>query len=189
MTYYLSLDNDPKNNKFQFVCPIFETKVHMAHCVHLRNIVWCGGRSEIRRGCQACMLSGKCPASEIVRKISFHKDTPDDYGSATPVLGKIRRDVLEKVAPVIVQEKHMQELRVSEAERALIMTASERIRKLIPSAPEPSNAAPNYSRRAPTSSDRAPRSTRRQAAPKPTSTVNNAARTGDMSAAINMEAS
>lgn len=183
MARYLTLDTI--KNQFRFTCPIFNVETQMRHCVQLRDMVYYGGSAPVRKGCQACIKSGKCPASEIVRRISFHRNVPDDYGSVTPVTGKLRRDVLEKVHRVIVQDRHLNEAQVSDPERLLIASASDRIGKMIGAAPLPSD-------------DGAPRSTfesataapkKRRSAPKTEKSnnrVNEAAASGDLAAAVSI---
>lgn len=162
-------------NQFRFTCPIFEVETRMSHCVQLRNIAYYGGNpAPVRRGCQACIKDGKCPASEIVRRISYGREVSDHYGSSTPVKGPIERGVLERVADVIVTDKTMDFMGATPGERAKIATASERIRKMVGSAPaKVSNGGARRS---------TPRKTTAAAAVPPS--VNSAAATGDLAAAI-----
>ena len=144
---------------------------------------WMGEKIEVRRGCQACMTASKCPAAEIVRQISYGRGTvPDDYGSSEPVTGKIRKNVLEKIANVIVPDRVLNEYGVPEAERDLIMSASERIRKSIGLAPSPSDPRePDRSTtRAPATRARA----KAQASSAGDTRLSNAAATGDLAVAI-----
>lgn len=179
---YLTLDND---NAFQFVCPIFNVTTKMSLCMKLRELVWMGKRPEVRTGCQACMSSGKCPAAAIVSKISYGREVPDEYGSKEPILGKLRKDILERIHRPIVLEKTLNEFRVPPAERELIATASERIGKMIGAAPLPSTDGPP-SRSAFDSETAAPKPPRK-AKPKADNSnqINQAARSGDLAAAIN----
>lgn len=185
MAYYVTLDEE--QNQFQFVCPIFNVQTPMRHCTKLRDLVYRGVRPEVRKGCQACIMSGKCPASEIVRKISFGKgQVPDDYGSKTPVVGKIRKDVLERIHRVMVLDKTMNDYSVPASERELILSASDRIGKMIGAAPLPSGDAP-VSRSAFDGHSSAPAPKKRKSAPKPDNTntrINDAAATGDLAAAV-----
>lgn len=188
---YKSLSSTVKTNKFSFICPIFDVQTAMPQCITLRDKLWRGEEIPVRKGCQACMSSGKCPAAEIVRRISYGKDTPDDYGSDIPIVGKLRRDVLEKIETVIVQDRHMNQFGVSEAERELILSANTRIQAQLAKAPEPSNrqnsvtASPSSEKRMAFSRKSVSKPVAAIPAPK---TISDAARTGDMSAALNMEA-
>lgn len=180
--HYLTLDND---NQFQFACPIFNVTTKMSLCMKLRELVWMGKRPDVRKGCQACMSAGKCPAAAIVSKISYGRDVPDEYGSKTPIVGKLRRDILERVHRPMVLEKTLNDFSVPPAERDLIAGASERIGKMIGAAPLPSTDGPP-SRSAFDTETAAPKQPRK-ARPKADNSnkVNEAARTGDLAAAIN----
>jgi len=168
-----------RENQFRFVCPIFNTEVKFAQCLQIRDAVYNAKELAVRKGCQACVKDSKCPASEVVRKISFGGgNVPDDYGSTTPVTGKVRKDVLEKIAPIIVMQRTLDNLGVGSAERALIASSSERIRKIagIAALPSEGYSAP---RTASAPAKRAPK----KAAPK-SDTINQAAATGDLAAAV-----
>lgn len=167
------------NNMFEFVCPILNTQVKFKHCSAIRESLWMGKivRNKegeiIRGGCQACMRAGKCPAAEIIKQISYGKgNVPDDYGSTTPVVGKLRKDLLTKLAPIMVHPKLLDEFRVRDVERDLIESASERMHKLAGSAPASGSAKPAQAKR------NAPRKTA-----EPTN-VQKAAASGDLAAAI-----
>lgn len=177
MAHYLTLS---PTNQFSFVCPIFDTKTNFRQCGRLRDIVYVGGRPPVRKGCQACIKDAKCPAAEIIRKISFGNGlAPDDHGSMTPVQGKLSAEVLEKIAPVMVMEHTLNGLGVSSVERALIATANERIEKQLGHAPRGRTDAPSS-----ISSSR--RRTKPRAAPAPAANanVNEAAATGNLAAAV-----
>lgn len=181
---YLTLDTE--RNKFRFVCPIFNAETSMAACVLLRNMSMGGKPGGKRRGCQACIMSSKCPAAAIVSRIIYGKEVPDDYGSDTPVKGKLRQGVLKRIHRTIVQEKHMTACGISDVERQLIATANDRIAKMLETAPPDSNeVAPRHS-----VSARSTSKPRKAPAVKKTTNevVMNAAMTGDMTAAINAEA-
>jgi hypothetical protein len=186
MRQYLTLDND---NQFQFSCPIFNVTTKMSLCMKLRELVWMGKRPDVRKGCQACMSAGKCPAAAIVSKISYGRDAPDEYGSKTPVTGKLRKDILERVHRPMVLEKTLNDFEVPAAERELIAGASDRIGKMIGAAPLPSTDGPP-SRSAFGAETATPKSPRK-ATPKaentntPTNAVNDAAASGNLAAAIN----
>lgn len=185
---YVNLD-DPRN-QFAFVCPVFETTTKISQCFKLREMFWRGERPEVRKGCQVCMRAGKCAAAAIVDKIRTNgRSWQDDYASDTPVVGKLRKDVLERIhRPMVVESYYREFPGVSDAERLKIETASERIGKAIGAAPLPSDDGPSYSRNFTESpTPRKPR----KAAPKAdnintqTSTVGDAAASGNLAAAIN----
>jgi hypothetical protein len=173
LNYYVTLSD---TNQFQFVCPIFNVKTKMKLCTQLRELVWMGKQVAVRKGCQACMRASKCPAAEIVRQISYGRgQVPDDYGSDTPVEGKLRKELLQRLAPIVVDNKILDHFGVPDAERVLIESASERMHKLAGSAPGATSSKPKATvRRA------------RPAAPdNNTTAVQKAAATGDLAAALN----
>lgn len=175
-------------NQFRFVCPVFDTEVGLSGCNQLRDKHWRGEDVMVRAGCRCAMRSGKCPATAIIDRIIYGRDqAPDSYSALTPTVGKLRQDVLNKIRPVIVQEGDMRRYEISEAERSLLMTADARIDAQLKTAPSPENEEKTYIRRSEISS--APRKPRKQAEkPTPAPTTNatlEAARTGDLTAAIN----
>lgn len=177
MVHYQTLS---RTNQFSFVCPIFNSATNFRQCGRLRDIVYVGGRPPVRKGCQACIKDSKCPAAEIIRKISFGNGlAPDDHGSTTPVQGKLAAEVLEKIAPIIVMENTMNALGVPTAERELIATANERIEKQLGHAPRGRTAAPSS-----VSSSRRRSKPRAAPAPATNTKINEAAATGDLAAAV-----
>ncbi|SCW95732.1 hypothetical protein [Ancylobacter rudongensis] len=177
------------DNQFSFICPIFNVATRMAACMKLRDLVWKGKGPDVRKGCQACMKSSKCPAAAIVDRIHYGgKDVADDYGSDQPVMGKLGADVLDRIRRVIVQDVHIQQCGVPPEEQQLILSANPRIDEQLKTAPTDGKAkryvASDYEetprRRAPK-----PKSAPQDiASPAPSSRVNDAARTGDLAAAI-----
>lgn len=185
---YVNLD-DPRN-QFAFVCPVFETTTKMSQCMKLRELFWRGQRPDVRKGCQLCMRAGKCPAAAIASKrYPQGKSWKDDYASDTPVLGKIRRDILERVQrPIVVDSYYREFPDVSEQERDKLLTASDRIGKMIGAAPLSSdNDEPRHSRTAfsEASTPRKPRKAAPKAHNDDINTVGDAAASGDLAAAIN----
>lgn len=168
-------------NKFTFVCPLFDAKTMMGHCVQLRDIVWKGKTFPKRLGCQAAMKCGKCPASELISMHIFNGTWNNDFhGSREAKEGKLHAAVLARIERVVMQESVMNALGVSSAERQKLADANERIAQQLKTAPgEAPERASSYD---------APRVAARKAskpAPRPvTDKINEAARTGDMSAAI-----
>ncbi len=184
---YVNLD-DPRN-QFAFVCPVFETTTKISQCFKLREMFWRGERPEVRKGCQVCMRAGKCAAAAIVsKKYPAGKSWQDEYASDTPVVGKLRRDILKRIhRPMVVDSYYREFPDTKPEEREMMATASDRIGKLIGAAPLPSDDGPSYSRNfteAPT-----PRKPRAKAQPKTqnteTNTVGDAAASGNLAAAIN----
>jgi hypothetical protein len=164
-------------NQFSFVCPIFNVSTKMAACVKLRNLVYRGQGPDVRKGCQACMASNKCPAIHAINNTIRNKENSEfPYASPTPVEGKLRADILERIAPVVVQAAHLQKFAVPISEVALIETANDRIYKQLGVAPKQGGK---------TGGSRMPaRKAKSENTPVQTS-VQQAAATGDLTAAIN----
>ena len=185
--HYVNLD-DPRN-QFQFQCPVFEVTTKISMCFKLREMFWRGEKPEVRKGCQVCMRAGKCPAAAIVaKKYPSGRSWQDDYSSDAPVVGKIRRDILERIhRPSIIEAYYREFPGVSDAERLKLETSSERIGKMIGAAPLPSDDGPSYSRPAIGDSHSSATKKRRVAKPKAenTNTINEAAKSGDIAAALN----
>lgn len=185
--YYLTLDYT--KNKLRINCPIFNAETSMASCVMLRDLVWKGQAPDNKRlGCQACIRSGKCPATSIVQRIMYGKAMPDEYGSREPKMGKLSVQILERVERVMIQDTHLNQLGVPQNERDLIATANERIAKMKLTAPNDSTAsyvrvtAPSIPSSTKTATKRVQSPANKNAG---SSAVKSAAMTGDMTAAIN----
>lgn len=167
-----------------FVCPMFGVETKVAACGKLQELVWMGKRPEVRRGCQACMDSSKCPMVALTQlnSVQYKTGTMIDIRN-----GKLPREVLERIRPIVVQDQHLMRRSTSAAEREAISGANDRIDQMLKTAP----GASLFTRpKADTSRKAEPRVTRKaESAPAPTpeveSVVNRAAATGDMSAAIN----
>lgn len=183
MAQYLTLADE---NQFQFVCPIFNVETKMRLCNTLRDLVYAGRPPAVRKGCQACMRAGKCPAAQIITRISFGAGkVGDDYGATEPTVGKLRQDVLERIAPVIVLESVLNSMQVPDAERELIATANDRIQAQLKSAPKPSGEFVSRAVKSEFGSSARKRSTPKPKAPANTNTaINAAAASGDLAAAI-----
>lgn len=180
-TKYLTLSPE---NQFQFTCPIFDTQVKFAQCARVRDAAYLGFVLPVRRGCQACVRDSKCPAAEVIRAITFNKDMPDDYGSTKPVHGKVRQNVLEKIAPVMVRQTTMDAMGVPPAERMLIESSSDRIRKSIGAAPLPGTKRPQ-SASVDLEHVPAPKRTTKPTPAPANNAVMEAAASGDLAAALN----
>lgn len=172
-------------NAFSFVCPIFDTEVQMRGCVLLQDRVYTGRHIETRRGCQACISASKCPANEIIKRLAFGKTNATEHCSSNePKVGKLPVDVLEVIAPVVVDTAMLNNYQVPSNERLMIDSSRDRIEAQIKSAPHvleesrpvrekaPVVAKPNFN-------------AKQSVASAKTTSVNKAASTGDLSAAIN----
>lgn len=122
-------------NKARINCPVFNTQVNVASCVSLRDKVWRGEHVEVRRGCQACMHCSKCPVAELVSKICFGSDYPDNLGSTEPKLLALSEDILRRIENVVVLDKTMDHLAVPDVERQLIYSSRSRIEQALVKAP------------------------------------------------------
>jgi hypothetical protein len=174
MSHYQTLFPE---NQLRIICPIFNAETKFSDCVRLRHKVWRGERPAVRQGCQACMSAGKCPVAVIVQRMAMaplSAPMPDDYHASEPRRGKLKADVLERIAPVIVTERVMARYSLSDTEISAITSANARISKQAGSAPEPTSSSP---------------SPRKKPARKraPDNAVNQAAASGDMSAALNKD--
>jgi len=134
MKKYLFLST---HNKALIQCPIFNTTAKVASCVALREKVWRGEKIAVRRGCQACQRSSKCPAAEMVRRVAFGLNSANDsLGSREEKIVPIEYDLLARIRPVVVMDTHMRELDVPEIEQQLIATANKRIDAAMQKAPQ-----------------------------------------------------
>lgn len=182
---FLSVSMD---NLFSFECPVFGQQVEMRGCVLVREKVYKGEQFSQRRGCQACISGGKCPAAEIVKRIAFNAaNATDRCSSQEPRVGKLPADVLEQIRPTVLTEGQLARFGLSGAEMSLIQSANDRIDKQIATAPREQVAGrvvhvattnPAKSRKS------RPVAPLEAAVAKPDATVA-AATSGDMSAAIN----
>lgn len=177
-------------NQLTFTCPIFNVETKFAHCTELRHRIYRGEAGTIRKGCQACAASGKCPVvREVNTSIYQGMNLVEHYVSVDePKKGKLRAQVLEAILPVVVQEQHLAKFDVSPGERDLIMTANERIRQQLGSAPR-KDMKPYVDRssRRQTPAERPKFVSSSKPAPA-SEPINQAAATGDLAAAINQAA-
>lgn len=176
-------------NLFSFKCPIFDAEVQMRSCVHLRDQVYMGKTVGVRRGCQACIQSSKCPAAELVRRIALNTgDATDHCASSEAKVGRLPADILERIAPVIVQEQHLATYGVPTAERQLIASARERIEAQAATAPRgrvEAKVIRASSVSAPTKREIKVTTTAAVAPAPKTDSIHEAAMSGDLAAAIN----
>lgn len=176
-----------KSNKFSFKCPVMNAEVQMRGCVLLRDKVYVGQKLQTRRGCQACISGGKCPAAEIVRRFAFGANNATDHcSSEEPKVGRLPADVLDRIAAVIVPEGTLRSFGVPAEEVLLITNSRERIDQQILTAPRErveSRVRKSEHHETPKRRSSAPAPATKPAAPKPQ--INHAAATGDMAAALN----
>lgn len=172
-------------NQFIFTCPVFDTDVKMALCIRLRDKVYAGQRLDVRRGCQACVASSKCPVSEMLRCFSFsHGRLYDDgHGSVEPKKGKLQIHLLERTVNVVVQDVHLRQYDVPPNERALIASSRPRFLEQMKTAPGTRTVSPDEFSDAPKS--RKGETAKLAKRTKSRVNINHAAATGDMAAAIN----
>lgn len=168
-------------NQFQFQCPIFNVDVKMRQCVALNEAVKINKQPDVRKGCQACIRSGKCPVDVMGRMISFGNPgvEPDDYAAATPTKGKLHPNLLKRIAPVMVQERTLTEMSVPDVERDLILKSHQRMMSELPK-----YETEDTERTAAPKRKRASKPKPAETTPAPITRVNKAAETGDLAAAL-----
>ncbi|SER29289.1 hypothetical protein SAMN05216548_114125 [Faunimonas pinastri] len=179
-------------NLFHFVCPIFNVETRFATCVSLRDLVWKGRRPEQRKGCQACMSASKCPINNIIQ--DFGRLPDDPYHADEKRVGSLKDRHIERIMPVLVSPKLLDEYAVTPKERELILAANEAAgawvsgkqskrstRKTSVELEDVQRETAPVSRR----SRKPPAESVKERAPEPADAVL-AAESGDMSAAINM---
>lgn len=175
---YVSLD---EKNQFSFKCPVFNAETRMGACVKLRDMVWRGQTPEVRKGCQAAMQSNLCPAASMVSLYIFDKKWDNDFhGSKEPKKGRLHAAVLERISRSMANEEEIKRLHVPENEAEALRDARFRIQKELETAPgEAPQRASDYE------PPRKRRSTKSKQTPEHQSKVVDAAKTGDLTAAIN----
>jgi hypothetical protein len=112
----------PKNEA-RIVCPIFGAETRLADCLELEQQVAKGRKPEERRGCQACMMSSKCPTYWINRAVQ--RTGEDLYYSAEPKVIALRPEILEQVHPILVRDDAVNRYTVEGAELDAIRAANE----------------------------------------------------------------
>lgn len=202
MAYTLTMDEE--KNQFSFICPVFNAQTKMSTCIKLRQKKWRGETVDKRQGCQVAMDCGKCPAAAVVEQISYNRyseGVPDNYGSLEPVVGKLRADILGRVHRSLITDKVLNKYAVTDAERDLLLTATKRIEEQMKTAPGGSGKfvphANSYatdarnsvnSRRRTSVADETVERTEKVARvqkPSNNNVLADAAKTGDMAAALN----
>nr|WP_042670039.1 hypothetical protein [Methylobacterium sp. B34] len=112
----------PKNEAL-IVCPIFGAETRLADCLELEQQVARGRKPDERRGCQACLMSSKCPVYWINRAII--RTGEDPYFSAEPKVLPLKGEILEAVRPILVRDDAVNRYAVEGAEAEAIRAANE----------------------------------------------------------------
>lgn len=118
------------NNQFRFTCPIFQAEVELRTCFALEELHKKGRRHEKRRGCQACMVAGKCPTWHIVQ--DMYRQGTDPYHADKPTVGSLTPELLRRIHPVLVMDKTMENYDISPVERERILAANRRAADVAP---------------------------------------------------------
>jgi hypothetical protein len=161
-------------NQFTFTCPVFRADTKIASCLALREVVWRGEPVAVRYGCQVAMHADKCPIPRIVRKMARMQDDP--YHSAEPKKGSLHQIILDEIAPVLVNERVIDESGAT----ALEKTALHRCNAAARAGSHMTTKSRHYVKPA-KMADVAP------AAPTISDATITAAASGDLSAALNAE--
>jgi hypothetical protein len=169
-------------NQLLITCPIFNSNTKIAGCFQLHGLYMRGEGPPVRRGCQVAMAAGKCPVNVILKDMLRKDDDP--YHSVTAKLGNLAPDILDRIAPVLVLERHIERANLPPAEAAALMKANEDarsgIRKVVKAKrkidPTPDQMVAMQPSVLKTSTET-----------KPAAAVMEAAKSGDMAAAINEE--
>lgn len=109
-------------NLFRFVCPVFNAEVEARVCFKLHESFMRGQPHAKRPGCNACMAANKCPVPHMTNEVL--RNRAEAYFAAEPTVGNLSKDVIERVAPVIVMEKTLRKYGASPAEEAAIEAAT-----------------------------------------------------------------
>jgi len=120
-SYHNALRDD---NQFHIVCPIFGAETPIRSCFELREMVWKGDKPNVRKGCQVCLHSGKCPINNILLSLN-KEDEPSLYYSQTKVVGRLKQKHLDKIEHISTPNYFMRGYDLSEKETKLIEQANE----------------------------------------------------------------
>jgi hypothetical protein len=165
-------------NQFMITCPVFKAPTRLSACFELREIVWRGDKPPVRRGCQVAMHACKCPINDIVKDAC--RDGDDPYYSATPKIGALRDNILERISPVLVLPDAIERANLPPKEAKALYDANDEAREGVKKKKRTAR------RRDPTPEEIAAAGPV-SAEEKVTDETIRAATTGDMSAAINAE--
>lgn len=190
------MDNKPcrsleYTNQFSFVCPIFGAETKIGVCMLLRDRVWRGDKPEVRKGCQACLVSSKCPMIAVIKGAQIKNE--DFYYSATPRLGNLRSHHVDAIRATIVPDNTMERIGVPTNERMIILAANG-LKGVLKGKVDAGKHAVEIDdmegeepivARITIKQQRENREAAASSATKTTDAITSAAQTGDMSAAIN----
>lgn len=160
-----------ESNKLQIKCPVFEAPTKVSACVKLRDMVWRGEKPEKRQGCQVAMRCGTCPVAQLVQYTAFASEKIDHYYSDVPVMGRLRKDVLDRISNTLNTRSIMSFYTLSLGEIKMLESSVDRIRLMVGKAPVATD-------------ERKAKRIVKKSVPK-AAKIDAAAATGDMSAAVN----
>lgn len=109
------------DNQFHFACPIFGTKEKLTDCLKIEERHKIGKRTEGREGCNACMASSKCPIWHILQGCSLRNE--DLYYAKDTEVRRLDSKLMDRIAPIMVQENHINFYAVP-ADQAKLMNES-----------------------------------------------------------------
>lgn len=134
MPKYLTLSEE---NQAVFECPTVGAKSKVAQCMKLREMVWMGTQIDKRHACKVAMKCSMCPAAAIVKNISMAGQQPvsDDYGSTEPRVVKIHANVLERIKNTLPITSVLDRAPLSPEERQRLLTSRQRIEEQLKTAP------------------------------------------------------
>lgn len=167
-------------NQYVFTCPIFNVDTKLSNCVKLDDMVRRGQGPDVRQGCQVCMRASKCPIRHLTN--AMFRRGEDLCFSSTPKKGKLPAEILQRIDPIVVLNFHYYGLTPSEKERDMIERVNGRGRIDPKNGASMESVASKPKQSAPT---RPARKTHASVDASTDATTHEAARTGDMAAAIN----
>jgi len=110
-------------NKFKFVCPIFGAEVFLRGCLQLRELWALGKPVAVRKGCQACMSSGKCPVIHMISEMQ--RKGAEMYFSKSEEIVPLGADTINRIAPILMQDSHLKQFSdMTPRELELIMSVN-----------------------------------------------------------------
>lgn len=174
-----------ESNQFVFTCPIFHTKTKIAACFTLRELVWRGEKPEVRKGCQMCMATNKCPINNILKDM-MRTDDLDPYHSDVPKEGKLKDRHIAQIERVTISPKMIERAigngTISPVEAKLMQQANDMAKKV---ASQGVRNASEMSLDEVAPKTRTPRQKMLETADEPLDATILAATTGNMAAAVN----
>ena len=113
-------------NEFRIRCPVFAAETKIADCFKLRDLVWRGEGPLVRQGCQCALIAGKCPIPVILTKMFRLKDDP--YHSAEPKVGALDPEILDQTSSITITDTTMRRFALSPQEQKKLVEANENAR-------------------------------------------------------------